>query len=295
MKRLFAVFLACFLGFGLVGIDDAEAKRFGGGRSSGMQRQATPQRDYNQQATPQRRPDQAATAPAKRNWMRPLAGIAAALGIAALLSHFGLGEAAANILTIALLVLGAVLLFRWLLNRNKRPAQSMNYAGAHAGQGMPYERQAQPAPAPVNDNWNTGNAGLNTPASLASGPFLPPGFDADAFLRQAKVNFIRLQAANDAGDMDDIRTFTTPEMFAEAKMQLNDRAFTNQKTDVLNVDAQVLDYSTDSQREIVSVRFKGMIREVEGMPAEAFDEIWHFVRPLNSQNNWLVAGIQQNG
>ncbi|KPJ32770.1 hypothetical protein BMUNKI379_21515, partial [Burkholderia multivorans] len=85
---------------------DAEAKRMGGGRSFGRQnstvtqRQATPPAQQPmQQAAPAQaqRANPAAPAPAaqpnRSRWLGPIAGLAAGLGIAALLSHFGLGEA----------------------------------------------------------------------------------------------------------------------------------------------------------------------------------------------------------
>ena len=49
--------------------------------------------------------------------MGPIAGLAAGLGIAALLSHFGLGEGFANFLMIALLAFAAVFLIRFVLRR----------------------------------------------------------------------------------------------------------------------------------------------------------------------------------
>ena len=131
-KSLFAVFLA-ILSVGFT-IGEAEAKRVGGGKSSGMQREGVTQR----QATPPAAaptPGQNAAAPAgataagaaaaapKRNWMGPIAGLAAGLGIAALLSHFGMGEGMANFLMIALLVVAAVVVFK-LLFRKKQDASS---------------------------------------------------------------------------------------------------------------------------------------------------------------------------
>jgi predicted lipid-binding transport protein (Tim44 family) len=104
--------------------------------------------------------------------------------------------------------------------------------------------------------------------------------------------FIRLQAANDRADLDDLRQFTTPELFASLRLDLQDRGSAAQTTDVERVDAQVVDFATEDGREIVSVRFHGLIREEAGQPAAAFDEIWHLVRPA-SGGNWAIAGIQQ--
>ena len=61
--------------------------------------------------------------------------------------------------------------------------------------------------------------------------------------------FIRLQAANDAGDLNDLRAFTTPEMFAAVKLDLQERGPTAQRTDVVRVDAEVLDVASEADRQ----------------------------------------------
>jgi predicted lipid-binding transport protein (Tim44 family) len=48
---------------------------------------------------------------------------------------------------------------------------------------------------------------------MPSAARFPGGFDAASFLRGAKMNFVKLQLANDQGKLDDIREFTTDEMF----------------------------------------------------------------------------------
>jgi predicted lipid-binding transport protein (Tim44 family) len=122
---------------------------------------------------------------------------------------------------------------------------------------------------------------------------LPEGFDLPAFERIAKMIFIRLQAANDAGDLEDLRQFTTPEMFAASRLELQERGAAVQQTDVERVDAEVLDFSKEGERQIVSVRFHGLVREDKGAPATAFDEIWHLVKPEDASRSWAIAGIQQ--
>lgn len=280
MQRLLLSLFALFMAFALP-IHDAEAKRFGGGRSSGMQRDAAPQK----QAAPQRNADgqqnannAAGSTPGKRSWMGPVAGIAAGLGLAALASHLGLGEEFANFLLLALLAVAGLFLFRWI---TRRQVQSSPQPMQYAGQGL-NERMAPP-PAVLPSNL--------TEASTATA--FPPGFDADAFARQAKLNFIRLQAAHDAGDLDDIREFTTPEMYAEIKLQVEERGQTPQRTEVMALDAEVLEAAEESNRQIVSVRFHGLIREAIEAPAHDFDEIWHLTKPITGTRGWLVAGIQQ--
>jgi len=105
--------------------------------------------------------------------------------------------------------------------------------------------------------------------------------------------FIRLQAANDARDLDDLRQFTTPEMFAALRLDLQDRGSAAQQTDVEKVEAQVIDYAAEDGKQIVSVRFQGLVREQTGAAAEAFDEVWHLVKPEGEAGAWAIAGIQQ--
>jgi predicted lipid-binding transport protein (Tim44 family) len=124
-------------------------------------------------------------------------------------------------------------------------------------------------------------------------PALPPDFDAAAFGRLAKMIFIRLQAANDAADLNDLRAFTTPEMFAASRLDIQERGPAAQKTDVVTVDAQLVDFAEESGRQVVSVRYSGLVREETDAAATPFDEVWHLVRPLDGSRDWAIAGIQQ--
>ncbi len=304
MKRIFLAVFAAFIGFSLP-VYDAEAKRLGAGKSFGMQRDsvtkreaAPPQRNTDQQqnasATPQQNAAGAAASPAgNRSWLGPVAGIAAGLGLAALASHLGLGEEFANILLIALLAMGGFLLYRFL-TRNRHAAQSaggMQYAGMGAGGGLA-GGNLSPLPASGGGATVPGMTGA-APAPSPAAASLPPGFDAQGFAREAKLNFIRLQAAYDAGNLDDLRAFTTPEVFAELKMQLEERGDAEQRTDVVNLDSEVLACAEEPGRLVVSVRFHGLIREKQGGAARDFDEVWHLSKPASGKGGWVVAGIQQ--
>ena len=276
MKNLILSFLAVVFALGF-SIPDVEAKRLGGGSSLGMQRQATPQQAPRQSAATAPQQAAGAATPPKRSWMGPIAGLAAGLGLAALFSHLGLGEEVASFVMIALLAFGALMLFR-LLTRRSAGAQGapMQYAGAAPG--------AAPGLPPAN---------LGTPPVGSGSPAVPQDFDAVAFVRQAKVHFIRLQAAHDAGNLDDIRDFTTPEMFAEIRLQMADRGNGAQRTDVVELNAEVVEVAEEGQRYIVSVRFTGLLREDANAAPAAFDEIWHLTKPSSGSGGWVVAGIQQ--
>ncbi|MEQ1517579.1 MAG: Tim44-like domain-containing protein, partial [Usitatibacteraceae bacterium] len=138
---------------------------------------------------------------------------------------------------------------------------------------------------------------LMTPAQVdapAVASRIPADFDIAGFERQARFAFIRLQAANDAKDLNDIRDFTTPEMYAELSLQIQERGDAPQKTEIVSLNVNVLEVTTENQRAVASVRYTGEIREEVGGPAEKFDEIWHVSKRLDdAKSTWLLAGIQQ--
>jgi predicted lipid-binding transport protein (Tim44 family) len=169
------------------------------------------------------------------------------------------------------------MLFRWLTRRNAPATPAMQYAG------MP--QHAAPA---AFDAMPTATAGGHAAASA-----FPPGFDAEAFAREAKLNFIRLQAAFDARNLDDLRAFTAPEVFAELSMQIAERGDAQQRTDVMQLDAEVLEAVDENNQHVASVRFTGQVREAAGEAPIALDEIWHLTRPIQGAGGWVIAGIQQ--
>jgi len=230
--------------------------------------------------------------------MGPIAGLAAGLGIAALMSHFGMGAEFGNIIMIALLGLVAVVAIRFLMRRfgpapASTPAMAAPGATQFAGAGGSIWSSGQPDHAAAASRELPATRSTTTLAAAPSATALPADFDATGFARTAKMIFIRMQAANDASDLNDLRTFTTPEMFASFRLDLQDRAGKPQQTDVVNVDAEVLDVAAEADRQIVSVRFHGLIREEKEAAAAPFDEVWHLVRPLDGSHEWAIAGIQQ--
>jgi predicted lipid-binding transport protein (Tim44 family) len=175
-----------------------------------------------------------------------------------------------------------------------------NGSGSNAGYGGA-SRQAEPtlrqAESPVFNgaasNPVMGGAAAGATASVAQPWGVPADFDTEAFLRNAKVHYVRLQAAWDAGNLDDIREFTTPEMFAEIKMDLTERGAQPNKTDVVTLDAQLLGIESTPTQHIASVRFSGMIRENAGEAAQPFGEVWNLAKSTSGDGGWLLAGIQQ--
>jgi predicted lipid-binding transport protein (Tim44 family) len=276
MKALTASFIALMLG-ALAVADDAQAARLGGGRSLGAQRQMTaPQR----QATPPSQQQQPAAAPQPGNrWLGPLAGLAAGLGLGWLLGQGGFGSAL-GVLFMALLIGFALVVLMRALGRGRPQEPRMQYSGLG--------NETVPAPPPSQ-----------LPGSAMQpdyrGQFvsnIPQNFDIDSFTKEAKRNFLRLQDANDRGDLVRLRQVTTQEMFDALKVDAGERSGA-QQTDVVKLDASLLELVTEGDLHWASVRFSGSIREEPTAAAEPFEEIWNLCKPVSGSSGWLLAGIQQ--
>lgn len=257
----------------------AEARRFGGGSSFGKQRTMSAPVQKSPAAAPALgTAGQPAAAPqaAGNKWLGPLAGLAIGAGLGALFAGSGLGGGMGSILMMILAGV-AIMFVISMFRRKQQPA--MQYAGA----GAPYGGTQQPVSQPLS-------GGACAPVATGN---IPADFPVESFLRNSKTSFIRLQAANDRKDLDDIREYTTPEMFAEVSMQLQERGDAPQKTDVVSVNAELLEVVTENDHAIASVRMSGQLRENNGAP-DNFDEIWHVQKNLKDNKAvWLLAGIQQ--
>ena len=286
----------------------AEAKRLGGGGSLGAQRQSIapkpPATAPGAASQPVMPAQSAAALPAKpaaaapsgmSRWLGPIAGIAAGLGLAALLSHFGLPEGLGTFLLLALAAVAVVFVVRMFLARRSPAASPMQYAGAGRDVGA-----APPSPAPVTPAWGApAKSEPVMPAAAAAGPVampaakaLPPGFDVAGFVKQAKMQYIRMQAAYDAGNRAALAELTTSEMLAEIERELAARG-EHRPTEVVSIDADVLDVTTEGRSHWASVRFTGLVRE-DGEPTpKPVDEVWNLAKPVDGSSGWVLAGIQQ--
>jgi len=296
MRKTWAV-VAVVLSLGMTVAMDADAKRLGGARSSGMQRQQVTQ-PHNAPATQPGAPGapaQAAPAPgnaaaaapaaAKRSWAGPLAGLAAGLGLAALASHFGFGEALANMMLFALIGMAVLAALAFVMRKHAAGSSSPAFAGAGA--------DASSTPRGSLSGTRIGSAlGPVEPVALRAAA-IPADFDVAAFTRNAKSQFMALQAANDARDLTRLRDYLTPELFEVIRSEVEARGAVPQQTEVFGLDAQVLEVVEEADRYIVSVRFTGSVREQAGAVPEDLDEVWHLTKPRTGFGGWVVAGIQQ--
>ena len=248
---------------------DAEARRFGGGRSIGAQRNATtppPAQTPAKQAAPaQQNPNQAAPATSGSRWMPILGGLA----LGGILGYLFGGSGLLGFLLVALLAIAVLVGVRALMRRRAETPQPVQFAGTR--------ERVDVVPPPASQTRVVVNSRV------------PAGFDSGSFLRAAKHNFLRLQAANDAGELDEIRDFTTDELYEELKKDLAPGG----QTEVNGLEAELLELTTEGKEHWASVRFSGRVRETAGQEPQAFSEVWNLVKPASGASGWLLAGIQQ--
>ena len=263
MRTFIFYLVMTMLTLGLVA-NEASAKRFGGGRSFGVQRS---QSSFFSSHAPQNKSfgQQSNT----RKWGGVLGGLLAGGLLASLFMGHGLGAGLLSWLAIGALVLFLVGFLRKKMQPGFPSAFSNGFRENNASKPMDFF-------SAKNENNVTS---------------YPTDFEPETFLREAKVTFIRLQAAYDQKNRHDLSDFTAPEVFAEIEMQLNERGEEPNKTEVIDLNARLLDVSKQADSMIASVRFTGSIKE-NNDPIVQLDEIWHF-RQFIGTNKWVVGGIQQ--
>ncbi|HEY4317003.1 MAG TPA: Tim44-like domain-containing protein [Herbaspirillum sp.] len=312
-------------------VSTAEARRLGGGGSFG--KQSSYSRQNSSRPTPTQpsyaapRPAAPAAAPGgalpakpASPWRGIIGGALAGLGIGALLSHFGMGGAMGGMMSSLLMfaVIALVIMFIFRMFGRKSGPQAANEPFYPNGSAQPPAYSPpQSAPSAFSSyssgtpeigsglpsqqsqglsglNAGFGSSGAPTAAALQAMQLgIPADFDVAGFVRNAKSYFIRLQAAGDRGDIHDIREFTSPEMFAELKLQIQERGATPNVTDVVKLDGELLGIEQISDEYLATVRFTGLIKEAPDASAEPFTELWNFGKPVEGSGGWVLAGIQQ--
>jgi predicted lipid-binding transport protein (Tim44 family) len=299
MRRLVLGFSAALLCAAFV-VPDADAGRLGAGRSLGAQRSvartpptAAPAKPAQQPAAqPAAQPPGGATQPASGfgRWAPLVGGLALGGALGWLTGAHGVGGLMVGLLLLGLLVFGATALARMLAQKRGEAPQRFQYA--NAGSPGPYpaigsETVAAPPPSQA--------AGFDPGSAVRPvhpGVKVPDGFDVAGFLKSAKLNYMRLQIANDRGDLEELREFTTDELFEELRRDVLARGGAGQQTDVLALNADLLEVVTEGDWHWASIRFSGSLRESPGEAPRGFEEVWNLSKPV-SGGGWQLAGIQQ--
>jgi predicted lipid-binding transport protein (Tim44 family) len=284
MKTILMTLLTV-LGLTLIAESAEAARRLGGGQNLGRQRemiQPAPKAPAHQ-APPVATPAPQQPKSGMSKWLGPLAGLAIGAGLASLFMNNGFAGALGGILMIGLIIAAAIFLIRLL--RPKPRMDTLNYATLSAN-------PAPTPPAPTNFSSFGGARVEPTVADVAER--YPPGFDAEQFLKHAKMNFTQLQAIHDQRDLAALRDFMTPQLYSDVSADVAARGDTPQKLEIVSLDAEVIEVVTERDTYVASVRFKGTMREGMNGPLESFSEVWHLQKPVNGRTGWLVSGIQQD-
>lgn len=284
MQRFLSIALALCLGLTLS--LDANAKRFGGGKSSGaapmhQTRQATPN-------TPAAAPNAAGRAPAAASgasrWLGPLAGLAAG----GLLASMFMGDGFQGMQIMDFLIMGliAFLVFRFIAARRRKQQPQVAAAG-HA----PFQREAYNQQAAQPSIFG----GSAAPVAAAPAINAPAWFNEQSFLNAARSHFQTLQQHWDANEMDKISEFVTPQLLAFLKRERADLGDGFQSTYIDNLDVQLDGVEDRADKTIATLTFSGVSKTSRFDQGEAFSESWHMERAQGDNQPWLVAGIRQNG
>ena len=296
MKKFLSGFAAALLCAAMIATD-ADAGRLGGSRSIGTQRSirstppsAAPAKPAQQQAAPAATPATPAATPQPASgfarWAPLLGGLALGGALGWLMGANGMGGLMVGLMLAGLLVFAAIALVRMLAQKRGEAPQRFQYA-AGGSQGpfpaMGSETVAAPPPSQAS--------GFEAPARTANA-HIPDGFDVAGFLKGAKLNYMRLQIANDQGNLEELREFTTDELYEELRRDVQARGGARQQTDVLALNADLLEVVTEGDRHWASIRFSGSLRESPGDAPQGFEEVWNLAKPV-SGGGWQLAGIQQ--
>ncbi|EPR42679.1 import inner membrane translocase subunit Tim44 [Desulfovibrio sp. X2] len=310
-KSIFLVIAALLAAICLAAPQGAEASRLGGGRSfgggSGYSRPVpSPSRGFSQPSSPggMSPGGQGQSMPMRRG-MSPFGGMfyGGLLGSMFFGHPFG-GVGVFDILIIGMLIWVVV---RFLGSRGRRGPTDRHYGNnSHGGMesddfesGQGYGRDARYRAA--EQAWDALRSPserrgpeLGQQADVAEGVHLPAGFDADEFMKGAKIVFARLQESWSGRDLDDIREFTTPNMYGEIERQAKDDP-TPAPTDVLVINARLMEVKQQGRATSATVYYEVTMRENRAMATtEQVREVWTFVRDeADPKAMWKLDGIQQ--
>lgn len=290
------------------GLQAAEAKRFGGGKSFGYSKKMAPKQYKNTPPAAKPAAPAAGAATAKSGakasgasrFLGPLAGLAAGGLLAVML--FGDGFEGLQIMDMLLFALIGVGIWMFLRRRRATPTA---YAGApysdtsaqppHTPSAKAEPQQREAAASTPSYNPNAGGSLIGSAVSDEANNLLvaPAWFDESAFIDGAKGHFIAVQKAWDALDVSELESYCTPELFAALQTEMAGLTPGSNHTEVDELNAETASMSIDGDYFVVSVRFSGFIKESAEADAHAFSEVWHIRRLAEGSGNWQIAGIQQ--
>lgn len=278
MQRFLTIALALFLG--LTFSIDADARRFGGGKSFGSMkhRQAQQQQRQQQQKTDRQAGKQSGAAAARPG----LGGMLMGLAAGGLLASLFMGGAFEGLQFMDILIFGLIgfVIYKLLASRRR----TMPQAAAAGGPTM--QRETHHVQQDI----------FGSAASAASQPVInaPAWFNESNFLHAAERHFNALQEHWDANEMDKIAEYVTPELLTFLTNERNSLGDGMQSTYIDDLSVQLDGVDDEAGVTIATLTFYGIAKTSRFDQGESFSESWRMERKHGDNQPWLIAGIRQN-
>lgn len=112
------------------------------------------------------------------------------------------------------------------------------------------------------------------------------------FLQVARQSFLELQAAWDRADWRALQQLATEPLLADLREQLALRGPGPNRTEVLELHAELLALEELREAFVASVEFRGLIRESGDAAAAPFRELWLLANVKSADRGWRLARVQ---
>lgn len=279
MKVVLSVCLAFFIG--IMAAEPAEAKRFGSGGfgktfKTSPFKKASPifgQKSSGQKSAPANAQGLNGAKGKRPGMMGGLMGGLLAGGALAYLMGSGAFD---GLQFMDILIFGLIgfVLFKLVFARKTAPQ--------YAQQGGPSQQMDTSAPQAFEAQ-NIMQGQDEIPMDL------PQGFDVTGFAQRAKEHFVLVNKAWDTGDMSTISEYLGSDLLAQLKAE---RAELDgpMSHDILDVDAEIVRSENTTEGHLVSLLFRGRIKDLNSQEESGIFDVWHMRR--SEDGAWLIIGIE---
>ena len=136
---------------------------------------------------------------------------------------------------------------------------------------------------------HAGTVGIGTGINLTS---RAQQREIDELLRVARLSFVQLQAAWDRADLSALGSLATDTLLEDLRLQLVERGPGPNRTEVLSLEARLLQLEELHEAFLASVEFSGLIREETDANATPFRELWLLAKLKTAGQGWQLARVQ---
>jgi predicted lipid-binding transport protein (Tim44 family) len=278
MKKLGILLTAFSVIITLLFSMQAEAKKFGGGRSFGQSYRTAPAQPAK--ASPMGSPSaNPAAAPQRGGMLKGMLGGLVAGGLLAWLFSSG---AFSGIQPADILIIAAIAFCIFMFLRRKKVQSTPQPAGGPFGRQAPQQFEA-----------HHHIASNNTTTSTQDIPFdLPADFDIRKFTDTAREHFLLLQKAWDEHNFTLIAEYVSPGILRELEAERRNEPQAS-KTEVLYLETQLVRATHTPAQAELSLLFTGKCKDQITGEEELIHDVWHLQRNLQQPNApWIIIGIQ---